>query len=688
MIVRRLNLTNTEVHYIDARKEPVIGFPVRLTSANIVRGRGGSYSVKAGVNLDRGRVDISGTGSLSPFEIRLDVSGDHVPILSVADFAPRLQGRLLHEGSFSGETRLFMRANDSGHLTRWRLNMNGDFAGIAYTTPNFPDWAMDTIAVRDARIDMLENRWSIVKADISGARIRFRPEAVEEVNFVDVQQKFSIADLGIKGMQLKIELDEDGNGILLPTLDGKGKLGSEGFNIAFRARHELERWKLNAEGGGPYGNIRIGVHAKHVPLVRLRHMIPRLAWLDAGSAPELGGEVGMKLKMTLQPNQMQYSGKVFVENLRFSLGGKLLQSERADIRIMQAGVGPVTQHISEFRLKDWFYHGAIHPITISSVPANKEEREKIDTAAWQMDLLSLENGTISLGHPEDVWLSHVSGSVSGLKQGVLADILFSANAGEGTAALKGSMDFMRKVPEFKLQAKLRNVVPFFANDWLNLSGLPRLLHGRISANLDLESQASKEAYNGKLSVHLQHGKLVSGIAPNDPMPDLTGYSSQSLFNKLLDPGQSMKLEIPIRGNWSSRPLDWSVVGYALSDEMKRRADEQESEARIKKITPSSPVRTSGLRLREKGRFSQNERIRLAKIIHLLRRNKNLIVELEPQLGKALDTELIKRIRQSQSWIEMYLHRRGIDLARIYPVWPEAQQRGQETSSIRLLVRKP
>ncbi|MFQ5355757.1 MAG: DUF748 domain-containing protein [Mariprofundaceae bacterium] len=688
VLVRRFNLTNAEVHYFDASRESPVSFPIQLTTANMVRGRGGAYSVKAEAVLDESRIDITGKGSLFPFETRLEARSEDLPILSLASFSPRLQGRLLQGGSFSGETRLFLRANDSGHLTRWRLNMNGDFARIAYATPNFPDWNMDTITVRDARIDLLENRWSIAKADISGGRMHFRPESVEEVKFVDVQQKFSIADLRIKDLMLKLELDANGNGILLPGLDGQGHIGSKGFKVAFQARQELERWKLDAEGGVPDGNIKIGVHANHVPLLQLRYMIPRLAWLDAGSAPELGGEVHLNLKMIIRPGQMRYSGKFSVKNLHFGQAGKLLQAERADLLIKQAGVGLGPQYISKFRLKNWLYHGAISQVAISSVPAKEETRAKGDSSIWQVDMLSLENGRISLGSPEDIWLSHIAGSVSGLKPGKEAKILISANAGGGTIDLKGSLDFMRAIPEFYLQAKWHNVVPFFANDWLHLSGFPRLLHGRLSGDLALTSKARDEAYSGKLHLHLLHGKLESGAYPDDPILALTGYGSQSLFNKLLGRGKSMELEIPVRGNWLSRPLDWSVLGYAFSEELKRRAEKQGAEVRIRKITPSSPRKISGLRLREEGRFSHNERGRLAKIIRFLRRNKNLIVELEPQLGRSLDADLFKRVRQTQSRIERYLHHRGIDLTRIYPVWPEAQQHGAETSSIRLLVRKP
>jgi hypothetical protein len=686
--IHRLDLTRARVRFLDTRHEPAIVIPLQIKEASLVSDQDASYRIRA--SMDNVPISLSGSGSLFPLDIRLKTDVRDLPLGVLALYAPRLQGQMPEDGSFTGQANLLMQADASGYLSTLRLDLAGDLQQIDYRTPNFPVMHMDSVTVRQAGFDVLENAWNISGLGITGVRMTFRPGAIAASEAENVQKQVRIADMEVEDLSTRVEIDAADRSILLPDLDGKGHLEeTQGFTISLAGQHDPERWDLKVRRRPGEDTIGISLSATGVPLVRLRHMVPRFVWLDSESAPELGGEAGLDLDMRFKPGQLRYSGKVNIRDLLLGQAGKRLEAAKASLTIEQAGVGVRTQHISRIVLRDWIYQAPLSPFSIPGIPVKTTIRPKVDPMAWRLDRLALADGLISVGSPEDVWFSHVDGEISGFEQGKQGKISLSAAAGGGGVHLDGSMNIMRAVPEFTLHLRWRNVLPFFANDWLHLSGMPRLLHGRLSGSLQIRSLPQRGTYKGDMRLSLLYGRLQSGTFPHDPMLKITGYASQSLFDKLLDSKRNIKLDIPIDGSWLARPLNGDVIASALTRELRQRLDHQGANMEIKKIMPSSPKRIASLRLRKRGGFTLNERIRLARIISLLRRDKHLIVELEPQLGaQTLNRELFRRVRENQSDIERYLHRKGVDLARIFPVWPDAQQRGGEISSIRLIVRSP
>ncbi|MDQ6967911.1 MAG: hypothetical protein Q9M14_04435, partial [Mariprofundaceae bacterium] len=81
-------------------------------------------------------------------------------------------------------------------------------------------------------------------------------------------------------------------------------------------------------------------------------------------------------------------------------------------------------------------------------------------------------------------------------------------------------------------------------------------------------------------------------------------------------------------------------------------------------------------------LKHNERVRLRKVLHALKREKAWVIELQPQLGQeALTEALIKRVRKTQEQITAFLVVRGISPARIFPVWPEEGSGQGESTGI-------
>lgn len=687
--IQRITLTQAAVNIVDARTAPVITVPLQLVRAEMVRDNEGKYVVQSQVSLSGSQVNVTGTVSLVPFGLKLDIEARDFAVATLAAFAPRLDSHLLQAGTFSGDARILLQTEHaSGQLRELRMQLSGLFRDLQYKTPRFPDWNIGSVEVRKARISARQPVWVIDRMAISDAHINYRPTFAKKGEVV-AHPSPHISDLQIRHLDIELLTRTGKRGLGISDLAGTGRVDKQGFKVRLKAHQEREEWHLRISGQVLSSRFNVTADADHVPVVQFRSIMPDFTSMSSGSVPELSGDTSLTLNLEVLPGGIRYSGRITVQNFLMGQAGNLLQADRAELQINRAGLGENPQSYTSLHMRDWLYQAALSPLgSLQSAATTVPPAIGPGHKSWRLDRLVLENGKFSLGNPQDIWLSHINGTVNGLAPGQQAVMDFSARAGGGKINLNGTLNMMQSMPAFKIQAKIRDVVPFFANDWLTLSRMPPLLRGRLSADLQLGTKPDSSVYGGEMKLRLQHGQLQHGTFPDDPLLQLTGHSSQNLLDKLSNRHWNLTLEVPVSGDQHSRSPDWSVLGTALVDELRRQAGKVRQE-KTKKNSPPSPKKISSLRLHERGGFSYNERIRLFKIIHFLRRNRQLVLEMEPRLGaEVADAALFRRMRYTQTVIERFLHRRGISLARIFPVWPQASQREGETSSIRLIVHQP
>ncbi len=111
-----------------------------------------------------------------------------------------------------------------------------------------------------------------------------------------------------------------------------------------------------------------------------------------------------------------------------------------------------------------------------------------------------------------------------------------------------------------------------------------------------------------------------------------------------------------------------------------------------KIKPAKTATEARIRLHDRERLSQNERIRLFSVVRKMRQHPDTIVELRARWsGKKENTATateIQRIRRTQQLIERYMVYRKVSSRRIFPVWPTIEDQSDETGSIQVVTRTP
>jgi len=374
-------------------------------------------------------------------------------------------------------------------------------------------------------------------------------------------------------------------------------------------------------------------------------------------------------------------------------GGDSLSAAFIEADITMADMAG-TRRLKLLTIKNWQYQSALHPLLrhtdvlenevdgeLSPVlqdmveispPAGVPERLSSIPLTWTIDKLVATDGRMSLGRRDALIADGLFFSVRHLDYGTASPFTLRGRMGGGLLHMQGRLSLQ---PELRItgKTKITDMLPFALNDWMQISGMPRFVRGRLDVALKLSKDSKDDgAYRGKLDVSLYQGQLESGSFAADPLLERGGYGAQALLDRLNHAGKAT-INFPFRGRWNGDTL-FGHIGEASLAALKRAAQHTSGQG----IT-SPPVvsRITRLRLQGKHGFSHNERVRLRHLIRRLKKHPKLVAELVPQLGSApLNDDMLARVRRSQRMIEKYLHRFGIARKRIYPVWPlAANQRG-------------
>ena len=623
-------------------------------------------------------------GSLSSSKIRWNgvleegkwhgkVNGMAWPLAMFADYAPQFQGRKLMSGNFSGAL------NFSGSLKQWQMGVvetyldNIRYGQTVMENGAVPEWLVEKVHVTKAALQWPQRRIDIKDAELINADLGFDARGTEPLEML---WSIKTGEIGLNRIRPTLHLPQ--GAFRLPVMKGSFTVKeNHGMQLSLKSidsdeKSDEERWRISGEGDWTANNrsrMAMEVVAEDAALVRFRPLMPEKL---RKAASDLTGSVNMKLDLLVGSAPWEGSGDASISAAGFGYKGEQWQAEKVLVDIEKMGVGISEQLIRQLDVQGWRYQAALQPLGHMGVNQEVAAVEGDEAERWHLKSIMLRDGEVAVGHKEAIWMDQATVNIKNLKPGNRAPIIVKGRLGEGELSLKGELSWNSALPGISsAKISIRDVLPFFMNEWLGVSGVPELIRGRIYTDISMKRKPDGR-YQGMWYLRLQSGAFGPAISQDDPLLERTGFNSFDIFSALQKEGR-VRLSIPIGGEGS--------LGEALGNAFVKKLNA----AMVKKgrviheANESHGSLLSSVRLHEKGTLSQNERVRLRKVILYLRENPKQSVELVPQFGiSSSDEHQAERSRYTQRLIEHFMNRRGVSPSRIFPVWPGEQHRSSES----------
>ena len=683
-----------------ARALGLAGAPRALVAGHIDWRRTGPQATLAGELLIPGRKDararlqaaLGAAPGRGTDAATVQINATRWPLDGWGAAWPALFGRRLQSGDWSGEATL----THGGRA--WRLRIaHGRVRRLALVGEHLPEWRVEAAEIENGEVDWSRHRASLANARIRGASLGLKLDAMTAPTS---PWRWRIGRLDVEDVRPELLWSHGGadtarSRLALPPLHGRLSLASSG-HVQWQAESAGdEGWKL--EGQGRPGRLTLRVTARQAALARLRPLLPELSLIGEQGPTRIQGAARLDVELTQGADRWRMKGEMELADVELTQGGDAFRAahvdiplERVDFPLVGEAAGsppkgqPMVRALGDVRIDHWLYQAALHPIPreAQAAPAPGEWFQGLGTG-WQARSITFAHGRVSIGNPDATWAEDAWLGIGRLRPGKRASLRLRARVGGGAFSAKGWMKPYARPMRLGLQARLRDALPFFLNDWLAASGAPRLVRGRLDAALDLRPRG-KAQWRGAVTLALHHGATEGGAFPDDPLAALTDFDLSTLLARL-DAERRAELRLHLAGDWQDSPPSLAMLGRALAERMKARAEA----ARLRGARPKPRAILAGLRLYRGRVFTHNERVRLRKVIRRLRAQPKLIVELTPRLGShEPDAELVARVRRTQARIEGYMRARGIPARRIYPVWPTLEHRGGDTTGVDIVALEP
>lgn len=623
--------------------------------------------------------DIRLKGEMKEDHVRIQARCRGISLAGLGDVLPAVHGRTVQSGIWTGDVQL---GRQNRH-NPWGVRVSGEARGIRLGSADLPAWTIGSMT-----LDQAMGQWSVHHIHVKQMQIHDMNMALQPGTIQPPASpwQFQIARLTFENVRPSIVIRGGSSRFLLPPMGGGGHLKANGYMDLNATSSGDEAWRIT--GTGYVGKLfSLTINAEKVPVVRLRPLLPHLSLPGSSGDLQLSGNSQFRILLRAGNGKLRLQGQMTLTDVMVSQGGNTFLADAVHIGIQQAGMLKV-QQLGSVRIEQWRYQAALHPIprTVETDAAQEEEpQHEHEKPPWQVGEITASDGAISLGSEDAVWADHASFSLKKLRAGTWSPLVFHASVGGGKLRVRGRVDFFSADTRMNLNARLTGALPFFLNNWLVLSGSPRLIRGRLDGSFYIKPVRGTQAYRGELNLMLRHGQFESGAFPQDPMLPLTGFSMRSLLERLARRGL-VKMDIPFRGDWQTQPFFIEQMGVAALKTIRQQASSTKG---IPGDAPIPSKTVSYIRLKHGHSFSHNEHVRLWQVVKILRKKPGLMMELLPQLGDTpLDKGLISRVRHTQAMIEHYMYARGIAKRRIYPVWPVAVQRHGDITGIKITVRMP
>jgi len=489
--------------------------------------------------------------------------------------------------------------------------------------------------------------------------------------------------------------------ITFSPLRGQGSISAQGM-VDFSLMPEQEAadthalpagWMLAGKlqlQGGQWQRGSMQLTGKEISLQQLRAAIP----IGGSQNIPLGleGAVNVDANAIVDHGRWQIVGKAKVRGLVLTHAGDRWISDQVQIEFGPLGEHLPSQLISKLDIQGWRYTAPLYPLPGMS-PTDASASEALAGPYWWATLLQRHNwviqsmhcndGSISVGREDGYWATGLQVQVQDLQADKVASFSLQGLVDGGALSADGTWQPLAEYPAIKFNAELHHANVFFLRDWMQSSGMPPVIRGRMSGKLVVGPKDGGR-YQADMRIRLDRVKTEAVVSPDDPLLGRLGYRLADVLARLDDGKGKAAVAFSVAGGWQHEPLSVQRLGKALQRSML---------ASMKKgptsfAGPSEPLHSARVRLHAKGGLSYNERTRLRKLWRQLRDHKTWIVDLEPvwTAGAMLDEELVRRIRYTQGLIENFMHDRNIDQGRLFPQWPQQRSRSQDPAYIRVLIR--
>ncbi|MBL4760481.1 MAG: hypothetical protein JKY80_06480 [Mariprofundaceae bacterium] len=620
--------------------------------------------------IEEGNLGFQGVLSKSGWQG--DIQTLDWPLQLFSGYMPVLHERALKSAYVTG--LLQMKRQQQG----WQASMDeGVIRHLDYSSESKPAWYLQHVAFKKARLtwpqrtlrmdDVLIEQGSWAVDSTFNTEVSSTSTSRWKVNFPNVSFK-------------AVKLGDIAKHIWLP--DMQGKLSLHGRRLNMKASSDSEAiglWTLQAQGFVGE-NLNIKVQAKHVPLLNFRDALPQMFVENA----RLNGDVSLDLGGVWNTAGWQLQGDMSGQDIMWNRGAWLWRAEHMQLENIVFGSTQMP-HVDTWQVHNWAGQTSLTPWSqVISVDA-AQKQPPLSLNGWKIKHINIGYGKFSLGQEDAVWLESDMIKFDNFEQNQVMNMRIKGRLADGNFTLKGEYFLWGRTPWVTLHARLKHALPFAAAPWLQLSGLPKMVRGRISADIKIDRVAKKpHHYQGLMQLKLSHGQLQNGVSSNKMLSEATGYEAHGLFDRINNNGD-IELKIPLQGNWIDTPLSSEMLERGLLSSLADKAMLEATHASKKEL-----IHLSNIRLHDSfdGRvdsLKHNERVRLRKVIHVLKREKKWVIELQPQLGQeVLSERLIQRVRKTQEQIIGFLVSRGISPSRIFPVWPE--EGGGQGESTGILIQ--
>jgi len=622
-------------------------------------------------NVFEANLDFKGVKDQSGWQG--DIQAVDWPLQIFSAYAPVWHERTLKSAYLTGS--LHIKNKQQG----WQVSMReGSMRHLDYGSQSQAAWLLQQIAFKKATLVWPQRRLRMHDIIIAQGSWAVDSHAVE-------------ASKALQGWTIDfpkvvfeaVTLGDIAKNIWLP--DVHGKLSFHDQTVSMKAGSNSQAmgvWTLQALGNigqGPRAmNVDIKVQAEHVPLLNFRDTLPQNFVKDA----RLNGDVRLDLGGTWNSSGWQLSGDMDGQNIIWNRGSWLWRA--ADMKLEGVVFSSYkTPYAETWQVHDWSGQTSLSPWAhASNMKPTQEHEDSFSLDGWKVKHIHLGHGRFSLGQEDAVWFESDAVNLDKVAENQEINLQVQGRLADGRFALQAAWYPWGRTPWISLDASLKQALPFVAAPWLQLSGLPILTRGRISADINIKNITKQvHHYQGNMQFHLNYGKLHNGVSSNALLSEVTGYEAHGLFDRINRHGH-IDLDIPLQGNWVYTPLSSSMLGKAMLAALTEQAAVELKPLPSKESTALYSIRLHDLLDGHADTLNHNERVRLRKVMHVLKRKRKWIIELQPQLGKEeLNASMINRVRKTQSQITAFLVARGISASRIFPVWPEEANRHGESTGI-------
>ncbi len=648
--------------------------------------------------------------------VSIKVKAHSWPIQLWSEQLPMIARRHLTHALLDAEFRVSRSQGGWSSFSRKGVLHDVTYAADAEEVAQRPNWYWEEIRFEDLRMDfsrkvlharhLLTSNSSLVLQLPKGEQVvaaNAHAGALFHAKEAQIKPwRMSVDRIGVEHMALGLEVQR--GRLLIPSLKGQCSWNLSNvidFDLhtpvsSANVQLNVSRWHLHGRANYHAGAVHraaFQLQAAALKLAQLRAFLP----LQGGEGKTLQVEGLANLDMSVEVEQGLWRAKGVMKaaDVLVAHEGDRWQASKLIVRFGPVGMGMDHQSIRTLIAERWHYTTTLTPLSSLATGAAAEAIYRLpwwvadlQQRGWQFGRMNWMGGTVSLGGANAHWLKQLNLSFGGVgADEAWVQVHADGMLGGGHFVLKGKWFSQRKDLRFIGSASVQQAVPFFLNDWLQVSGMPKVLRGRLSATIRVKGDQAR--YRANVGLRLSRVLFDAAVSEHDPMLEKTGYSTVGLLERLRGRDQQVKVSFSTEGGWQSEPLTLARMGAALQLEIERTIrnhDDGVDEVMVNKDRSTTPVVIARVRLHDDAGLSHNERVRLRQGLMLLRGKPGWVIELQPKWsGETLNAASIARVRYTQILLEQFMLKRNLPKKMIYPLWPTERDHADDIGSIRVVM---